>query len=140
MEVSEDEIAMLHGKESRYAGGVVREWYEIEYEIDFENWLDSNESGEIDKSELENQAQNIMNNIDPKSFGSMPGMADMMKGIQEMFNQQDYEETMNQFHSDLETMSEEVEEDDLKNMLNDLHDKSIKFLLDRYDIIYLPKF
>lgn len=47
-------------------------------------------------------------------------MADMMKGIQEMFNQQDYEETMNQFHSDLETMSEETDEDDLKNMLNDM--------------------
>ena len=28
----------------------------------------------------------------------------------------------------------------IKNMLNDLHDKSIKFLLDRYDVIYLPKF
>jgi hypothetical protein len=45
------------------------------------------ESGEIDKSELENQAQNIMNNIDPSQFGSMPGMADMMKTMAENLQQ-----------------------------------------------------
>lgn len=41
------------------------------------------ESGEIDKSELENQAQNIMNNIDPKSFGSMTGMSSLMETMAE---------------------------------------------------------
>jgi hypothetical protein len=41
------------------------------------------ESGEIDKSELENQAQNIMNNIDPKSFQSFPGMANLMETMAE---------------------------------------------------------
>lgn len=46
------------------------------------------ESGEIDKSELENQAQNIMNNIDPTQFGSMPGMADMMKNMAENLQKQ----------------------------------------------------
>jgi predicted transcriptional regulator len=45
------------------------------------------ESGEIDKSELENQAQNIMNNIDPSQFSSMPGMADMMKTMAENLQQ-----------------------------------------------------
>jgi len=46
------------------------------------------ESGEIDKSELENQAQNIMNNIDPKSFGSMPGMSSLMETMAENLQKQ----------------------------------------------------
>lgn len=41
------------------------------------------ESGEIDKSELESQAQNIMNNIDPTSIGSLPEMANLMKTMAE---------------------------------------------------------
>lgn len=46
------------------------------------------ESGEIDKSELENQAQNIMNNIDPKSFGSMSGMSSLMETMAENLQKQ----------------------------------------------------
>lgn len=45
------------------------------------------ESGEIDKSELENQAQNIMNNIDPTQFGSMPGMSAMMETMAQNLQQ-----------------------------------------------------
>ena len=46
------------------------------------------ESGEIDKSELENQAQNIMNNIDPKSFQSFPGMSSLMETMAENLQKQ----------------------------------------------------
>ena len=46
------------------------------------------ESGEIDKSELENQAQNIMNNIDPKSFESFPGMSSLMETMAENLQRQ----------------------------------------------------
>lgn len=46
------------------------------------------ESGEIDKSELENQAQNIMNNIDPKSFQSFPGMSSIIETMAENLQKQ----------------------------------------------------
>lgn len=46
------------------------------------------ESGEIDKSELESQAQNIMNNIDPSQFQSMPGMSSIMKTMAENLQKQ----------------------------------------------------
>jgi len=44
-------------------------------------------------------------------------MTDLMASIQQMFNQQDYEESLNQFNDELETMSEETEPDDLKDFL-----------------------
>lgn len=50
------------------------------------------ESGEIDKSELENQAQNIMNNIDPKSFESFPGMSSLMETMAENLQQENQEQ------------------------------------------------
>ena len=48
-------------------------------------------------------------------------MTDLMASIQQMFNEQDYEESMNQFNDELETMSDEVEPDDLKDFLNGLN-------------------
>jgi hypothetical protein len=44
-------------------------------------------------------------------------MTDLMASIQQMFNQQDYEESLNQFNDELETMSEETEPDDLKDFI-----------------------
>jgi hypothetical protein len=44
-------------------------------------------------------------------------MTDLMASIQQMFNQQDYEESLNQFNDELETMSDETEPDDLKDFL-----------------------
>ena len=45
-------------------------------------------------------------------------MTDLMASIQQMFNQQDYEESLNQFNDELETMSDEVESDDLKDFIS----------------------
>jgi len=45
-------------------------------------------------------------------------MTDLMASIQQMFNQQDYEESLNQFNDELETMSDEVEPDDLKDFIS----------------------
>lgn len=47
-------------------------------------------------------------------------MTDLMASIQQMFNEQDYEESMNQFNDELETMSDETESDDLKDFLGGL--------------------
>ena len=47
-------------------------------------------------------------------------MTDLMASIQQMFNEQDYEESMNQFNNELETMSDETESDDLKDFLKGL--------------------
>ena len=47
-------------------------------------------------------------------------MTDFMTSIKQMFNKQDYEESMNQFNDELETMSDETESDDLKDFLDKL--------------------
>jgi hypothetical protein len=47
-------------------------------------------------------------------------MTDLMGSIQQMFNQQDYEESLNQFNDELDTMSDETESDDLKDFLGGL--------------------
>ena len=44
-------------------------------------------------------------------------MTDLMASIQQMFNQQDYEESLNQFNDELETMSDETETDNLKDFI-----------------------
>jgi len=44
-------------------------------------------------------------------------MTDLMASIQQMFNQQDYEESLNQFNDELETMSDEIETDNLKDFI-----------------------
>jgi hypothetical protein len=45
-------------------------------------------------------------------------MTDLMSSIQRMFNDQDYQESMNQFNDELETMSDETESDDLKDFIS----------------------
>jgi len=47
-------------------------------------------------------------------------MTDLMKSIQQMFNEQDYEESLNQFNDELDMMSDETESDDLKDFLGGL--------------------
>lgn len=47
-------------------------------------------------------------------------MTDFMNSIKQMFNQQDYEESLNQFNDELEIMSNETESDDLKDFLGNL--------------------
>lgn len=47
-------------------------------------------------------------------------MTDLMKSIQQMFNEQDYEESLNQFNDELDVMSDETESDDLKDFLGGL--------------------
>ena len=44
-------------------------------------------------------------------------MTDLMASIQQMFNQQYYEESLNQFNDELETMSDETETDNLKDFI-----------------------
>ena len=44
-------------------------------------------------------------------------MTDLMASIQQMFNEQDYEESLNQFNDELETMSDETETDNLKDFI-----------------------
>ena len=50
------------------------------------------ESGDINRNELENQAQNIMNNIDPAQFSSLPGMSSMMQSMAENLQKQQEQE------------------------------------------------
>lgn len=46
------------------------------------------ESGDINRNELENQAQNIMNNIDPTKFSNLPAMSSMMQTMAENLQKQ----------------------------------------------------
>jgi uncharacterized protein YecA (UPF0149 family) len=45
-------------------------------------------------------------------------MTNFMVSIKQMFNDQDYQESMNQFNDELETMSDETESDDLKDFIS----------------------
>ena len=44
----------------------------------------------------------------------------IVDGIEQMLNNQEYEETMSQFEDDLETLDDETNDDDLKSWLNSL--------------------
>lgn len=45
-------------------------------------------------------------------------MTELMASIQQMFNNQDYEESMNQFNDELDTMSDEMDSDDLRDFIS----------------------
>ena len=47
-------------------------------------------------------------------------MTELMTSIQQMFNDQDYEESMNQFNDELDTMSDEMDSDDLKDFISSI--------------------
>jgi hypothetical protein len=47
-------------------------------------------------------------------------MTDLMASIQQMFNEQDYEESMNQFNDELETMSDEIESNELMDFISSI--------------------
>ena len=47
-------------------------------------------------------------------------MVNLLRGIQEMLNQQEYEYRMDEFQNELESMSNQTEDDDLLSFLGDL--------------------
>ena len=47
-------------------------------------------------------------------------MADLLKGIQEMLNQEEYETTMEGFQSDIETIADETEDNEFLAYLREL--------------------
>jgi hypothetical protein len=47
-------------------------------------------------------------------------MINLLRGIQEMLNQQDYEYQMDRFNDELEGMSNETQDDELTSFLGDL--------------------
>ena len=47
-------------------------------------------------------------------------MINLLRGIQEMLNQQDYEYQMDGFNDELEVMSNETQDDELTSFLDDL--------------------
>ena len=47
-------------------------------------------------------------------------MINLLRGIQEMLNQQDYEYQMDRFKDELEGMSNETQDDELTSLLDDL--------------------
>jgi hypothetical protein len=47
-------------------------------------------------------------------------MTDLLKGIQEMLNQEEYETTMNSFQNDIETIADETEDDEFLAYLKEL--------------------
>ena len=47
-------------------------------------------------------------------------MINLLRGIQEMLNQQDYEYQMDRFNDELEVMSNETQDDELTSFLDDL--------------------
>lgn len=47
-------------------------------------------------------------------------LSEIVKGIEQMLNDQDYQETMEQFNDDLEQISDETDDDELRDFLGDL--------------------
>jgi hypothetical protein len=47
-------------------------------------------------------------------------MTDFMESVEQMFNKQDYEESMNQFNNELERISDETESDDLIDFISSI--------------------